>query len=395
MPISLIIKDLFWWLIKENRLVNLTYLRMGKHLFKKIPATKINSDSPLTSKPDYTNAQPQCKLFVKGYSSGTTNKPLTVYRSIKSILLEEYILKTTLKEFHLPLRPRIAVLRGDHISDSDNKDKFWMKLPFTGRLILSSYHLGPNTAKQYLQKLREYKPDVIMAYPSSIYLLAQMADDLDWRVDWPIRCIFTSSETFTKAKRKLVRKVFGTVCDHYGQAERVAILQTCRADNYHVKENYSVVEFVEDEHGLKLVGSNVHNKAMPMLRYDTGDYVKGHSSKGKCACGNPSAYVEEILGRDDDYVILPDGRQIGRLDVAFKGIDGLVEAQLDQTLPTKMVIRYVAYEDTDHDVLKKDLEHNLRERLGSALEFEFVAMEKLPRTERGKFKSVVRSAEIA
>lgn len=394
MPINLLVKDFLWWLIKENRLVNLAYLKLGKRLFSPLEQHKNNAHIPLTSKPDYLTAKPKCWPFIRGYSSGTTNQPLTVFRSIKSILLEEYVLKSALHTFGIPTRPSIAVLRGDHISASDDQSQFFLKLPFTGRLLMSSYHLGPATAQQYLDRLEAHQPDVIMAYPSSIYLLAQLADKMNWKPGWTIRCIFTSSETFSKDKQQLVRKIFGPVCDHYGQAERVAALQTCPENNYHVREDYSLVEFIQDEHGLKIVGTNQHNKAMPMQRYDTGDYAKGLSITEPCPCGNPSVWVEEIVGRDDDYVLLPDGRQIGRLDVVFKGIEGLVEAQLEQTKLNHLIIRYVPYPDIDHKILILDIDNSLRQRLGQAIQFEFVPMEQLPRTERGKFKSVVRSLNL-
>lgn len=394
MSLSVIVKDFLWWLIKENRLVNAAYLSWGKRAFPKINHLGFPKDTPTTEKDDYFHAKPKSFPAIKGYTSGTTNKPLTVYRSIKSILLEEYMIKSVLKQYNVPLRPRIAVLRGDHISDSDNTDKFSMKLPFTGRLILSSFHLGPETVDAYFAKLEQHKPDLIMAYPSSISLLAQLAEQRQWRPNWPISCVLTSSETFKQDKQALVRKIFGNVCDHYGQAERIAALQTCKEGKYHVREDYSLVEFIQDEYGFKIVGSNVYNKAMPMVRYDTGDYVSGIELSKPCACGLTSPYVEEILGRDDDYIILEDGRQIGRMDVAFKGIDDLVEAQLEQATLNKVIVRYVAYPNVEHKTLTQVIENSLRERLGSSIQYDFIALTELPRTQRGKFKSVIRNPDI-
>jgi phenylacetate-CoA ligase len=132
-----------------------------------------------------------------------------------------------------------------------------------------------------------------------------------------------------------------------------------------------------------------------MSRYDTGDYVEGLETESVCECGNPSPYVKQVLGRDDDYVILPDGRQIGRLDVAFKGIDGLLEAQIEQSAPDRIIIRYIGNEGCDHPVLTNKLENSLKERLGSSLSYEFTPVKDLPRTRRGKFKSVIRSFDIA
>lgn len=390
---SLVVKDFFWWLLKNNRLVNACYIHLGKRFFPSLDQTQ-NLKGDTTVKSDYRHATPQSWPYIKGYTSGTTNQPLTVYRSLKSILLEEYVIKTAWHHLGVSYSPRIAILRGDHVAHSDSKQGFWQQLPFTKRLLLSSYHLGPETARLYLDKLNEYKPEVLMAYPSSIYLLAKLADKINWKVNWPLRCVFTSSETFSKSKQELVKKVFGTVCDHYGQAERVAVLQSCSQGHYHVRQDYSLIEFIPDEHGNKIIGTNVHNKAMPMHRYDTGDYVTGINHSGNCPCGDNSIYVEEILGRDDDYVILSDGRQIGRLDVAFKGVEGLIEAQLEQSSKTKIIIRYVAYSDANVHSLKATMTENLHERLGSNMELNFIQLDSIPRTERGKFKSVIRNPNL-
>lgn len=396
MSISTIIKDFLWWLIKENRVVNWSYQNLAPGIFLPQPVPPSLADKPLTSKSDYLDAKPASWPAIKGFSSGTTNQPLKVYRSIKSILLEEYVIKSTFSRYKVPLRPKIAMIRGDQPSSAvDANGPFWMKLPFTGRLVMSSYHIGPNTGQQYLDKLSEFKPDVIMAYPSSISLLAQIAKESGWKADWPLRCILTSSETFKRDKQMLAAEVFGNVvCDHYGLAERVAVLQSCSQGHYHVRDDYAWVEFVQDEHGLKIVGTNIHNSAMPMTRYDTADYVQGLNTEGDCLCGNRAPYVEQILGREDDYIILPDGRQIGRMDVAFKGITGLVEAQLEQVAYDHILIRYVAFPDADIDTLKSVLSRNIRERVGNEPKLEFVAMTALPRTSRGKFKSVVRSKAL-
>jgi len=395
-PVNKIIRDFLWWLIRENRLVNWSYQHLASRLFPIQPIPASLSELPLTTKSDYLEAKSAIWLSVEGFSSGTTNKPFKVHRSLKSILLEEYTIKSAFARYKVPLRPKIAVIRGDQpVRATETDGPFWMTLPFTGRLMMSSYHIGPKTSKQYFDKLSEFKPDAILAYPSSIALLAKLAKQQNWKADWPLRCILTSSETFKPDKQALVSEIFGNViCDHYGLAERVAVLQSCPQGHYHVREDYGWVEFVNDEHGLKIVGTNIHNKAMPMPRYDTVDYVQGLNTQGNCPCGNPSPYVEQILGRDDDYVILPDGRQIGRMNLAFVGINGLVEAQIEQLEYDHIVVRFVAFPDVDMETLKSDITYNVRGRVGTEPALELVPMAALPRTSRGKFQSVVRSKKL-
>ena len=80
--------------------------------------------------------------------------------------------------------------------------------------------------------------------------------------------------------------MFGNVFDHYGQAEWVAVLQQCKRGIYHVREDYSLVEFIPDEYGIKIIETNYHNTAMPLKRYDMHDYVEGINQGGLCFCGN-------------------------------------------------------------------------------------------------------------
>jgi phenylacetate-CoA ligase len=188
--------------------------------------------------------------------------------------------------------------------------------------------------------------------------------------------------------------VFGKVLDHYGQAERVAALQLCNEGHYHVREDYSFVEFVSDSHGKRIVGTNIHNAAMPLTRYDTNDYVQGVNASTKCACGNPSSFVESILGRDDDYIVLPTGKIVGRLDVVFKGVESIVECQLEQTHIDTLVVRYVPRNDWSKEAIEEDLTQRLRERLGESIILNFSSLSHVPRTKAGKFRSVIRNKDI-
>ncbi|AXY02854.1 phenylacetate--CoA ligase family protein [Vibrio alfacsensis] len=250
------------------------------------------------------------------------------------------------------------------------------------------------TAPLYFKQLEKFKPEIIMAYPSSILLLAKFAKQTNWAPSWELNCVFTSSELFSKENQKTVKSVFGNVLDHYGQAERVAALQLCREGNYHVRQDYSIVEFIQNELGTRIVGSNVHNSAMPLTRYDTNDYVEGVNLTNQCSCGKPTPFVNRILGRDDDYVVLPNGNIVGRLDVAFKGMDSIAECQIEQVTIDELIVRYVPKDGINIAKIEMDLTQRLNERLGITANFEFIPLRNIPRTKAGKFRSVIRSKDI-
>lgn len=387
----MILKDFLWFLLKDNLIINWIYIYCFPFLFRK-SNLEVNPVSGLTTKYMLINSSSKRPFFaIKSYTSGTTNHPMIVYRSFKSILLEEYMFKTFLKRNGAPLNSSIAVIRGDMIKNiNDNCPPFWIKLPFTGRTFFSSFHLSSANAQAYLEHLELVKPSIILAYPSSITFLARQAKILGWKPNWKFFGVFTSSETFSTENQQLCRDVFGNLFDHYGQAERVAALQQCRFGNYHVRDDYSYVEFITDDVGIKIVGSNYHNKAMKLIRYDTGDYVEGMSENGNCPCGDTSRYVIRIIGRDDDYVVLPDGRHIGRLDVAFKAVDGLLECQLVQTSSNTLEVNYVPLGNIDNSLLEFRLREVLLERLGTEMQLFFVLKLSIERTKAGKFRSVIR-----
>lgn len=386
------IKDLLWFVIKDNIVINFVYIKIFPFFFTKKNITNSSIKTVFTTKEELKQRSQPKGLYLKGFTSGTTNSPLTVYRSFVSILLEEYIFKTYTHKNGVPLSSNIAVIRGDMIKDvNDLTSPYWIVKPFTRRLVMSSFHLSPESIPFYLDKLQEFKPDMIMAYPSSITLIAREAIKIGWSLDWDFKGVFTSSETFSPEDKKLVEQVFGHVFDHYGQAERVAVLQSCSLGNYHVRVDYSKVEFEKDEDGLKIVGTNYYNSAMPIERYDTGDYVKGYESSKVCECGNNSPYVTQIIGRDDDYILLTDGRKVGRLDVAFKDIEGLFACQIEQTSYQKILVKYVCEEGINSHIVSESILLNLQLRLGSTIHIECHSVLSIPRTKAGKFKSVIRA----
>src|SRR5690606_28221227 len=118
----------------------------------------------------------------------------------------------------------------------------------------------------------------------------------------------------------LIEERFGCrVFDWYGQNERVAAIGTCEQGRYHLMSDYSYVELEPTPEGLEIVGTGFNNLAMPLIRYRTGDFVQ-LQDVDSCSCGRAFPVVRRIIGRDDDYIKLPDGSHVKRLSNVFKDI---------------------------------------------------------------------------
>jgi len=115
-------------------------------------------------------------------------------------------------------------LRGNLIKPvDDDTPPFWKYNKLDNELIMSSYHFTQKNSHMYIEKILEYAPEVLNAYPSTAYLLANHLKKVDKKL--PLKAVFTSSETLSDNQRKTIEEVFlCPVFDWYGQVERVAAI---------------------------------------------------------------------------------------------------------------------------------------------------------------------------
>jgi phenylacetate-CoA ligase len=161
-----------------------------------------------------------------------------------------------------------------------------------------------------------------------------------------------------------------------------------------VDEDFAFVEFVPVERGTgcRVLGTNVSNRAFPLIRYDVGDVAQ--VSGQTCDCGRPGRIIDAIDGRREDYVVLPNGALVGRLDHIFKNQVRVREAQIYQPDLTRVVLRLVAAKDfTTRD--ERALVTTARTWLGDSLRIEIEHLEALPRTQAGKLRFVVSDVAAA
>jgi phenylacetate-coenzyme A ligase PaaK-like adenylate-forming protein len=131
---------------------------------------------------------------------------------------------------------------------------------------------------------------------------------------------------------------------------------------------------------------------MPLIRYRIGDQAAWRATP--CSCGSPHPALDGILGREDDYIVTPEGHHVGRLDPLFKGLTGLVEAQIVQQSPDRVEILVVPGPGFDAPS-KAKLVSSLRERVGERMTIDVREVESIPRTRNGKFRSVVSNIKRA
>lgn len=327
-------------------------------------------------------------------TSGTTGKTLKIYVD-KDSRRYTYAFYSRLKSW--------AGVDGDHknitfagrtiVSPDSNKPPYWRINRAWNNHLFSSYHLSAENMKCYVAEMKKIQPYFIDSYPSSIYTLANYMKENKIHEISP-KAIITSSETLLDSQREVIEEVFNCpVFDQYGCAEQVVFISQCEKGNYHIHPEYGVVEFIRDDgrtaqygEQARLICTGFTNLAMPLIRYDIGD--TGILSKMTCTCGRNFPVIEKIVGRNDDILVMGDGRQVGRLDPVFKGLKTIKEAQIIQEDYDKIILKIVPgvnYMNSD----AQDVVWELKKRLGEKTEIKVEEVAEIPRSSNGKFRAVI------
>ena len=329
------------------------------------------------------------------HTGGTTGTPLVIYCN-RAALQRNYAFFERLKAW-AGIRPgsRTAVFAGRTlVPPGQTRPPYWRRNRAANALMLSSYHVSPETAPEYLNALRAFRPELIDSYPSSIEFIARSALRLGV-TDIRPRAVITSSETLSLAVREVIERAFGCkVFDHYGSAEMAAFVSQCDAGSYHVNPEFGIVEVVKDDgtparagETGQIVATGFINPVMPLIRYATGDQaVQGSDA---CTCGRAFPVLARIEGRVDDVIITPDGRRIGRLDPIFKGNASIREARIVQDAADHVRLEVVPEVDFSPEQ-EVSLAADLSRRLGPTMRVDVVRVASVPRAASGKLRMVVR-----
>ena len=328
-----------------------------------------------------------------GHTSGTTGSPFTFKMTFDALRIN-YILRDEFYAYHgFNFDKHINLRLGGRlfISTSQKKPPFWIYDSVTRQLMFSLYHMSEANLSAFVKPLLQYRPDFITGYPSSIYQVARFCANN--AIDWRPQSVFSDSETVLDYQREAIRTDWGCeIHDSYGM-EVGLVAGQCTHGKYHLMPLTSIIEILDDhdqpaqpgEIG-ELVITALTNQLMPFIRYRTGD--AGVWSTKPCTCGWNTPTLDHIEGRMDDIVMLPNGRKIGRLDHIFKTAANIRECQIIQETPSEFTFLLVpepAYSDSDAEALLREAQL----RLGNDITIEIQIVDTIPRTSRGKFRSVI------
>jgi phenylacetate-CoA ligase len=340
-----------------------------------------------------TGAPP--KGVVTFNSSGTTGTPTTIYYTREFHALEVATIEArNLNWAGTTYRDRRVMFGARKICRFDQKQApFWRFSPAENMAYASVYHLAPEFLPAYLRFLREFRPAVVMGYPSALYAVAQYALDHGERPA-NARAVFTSAESLTDYMRTAIESAWqAPVYDRYGAVEGCVAASQCEHGRYHVSSDVGVIEIL-DQAGRpagpgmegEVVCTGLHNTLQPLIRYRIGDTARW-AVEQDCPCGRQLPILEGIDGRVEDVCYTADGRPIVRFDTVFKGVVNVRQAQVTQETLELFTITVVPTDGFGEDDVKQ-IRTNFRLHVGEVA-VNVLCARALPRTAAGKLRAVI------
>ena len=171
-----------------------------------------------------------------------------------------------------------------------------------------------NTARHHLL-LQDFRPAGLCGTPSfALHIAESLLEQGGDPRALGIRYGMFGAEPWTEGLRAAIERAFGCRAhDIYGLSEIIGpgVAGECEARaGLHVCDDHFLPEIVDPATGApvppggegELVLTTLTKRAMPMIRYRTGDITA--LATDPCACGRTSARIARLKGRADDMLIV-------------------------------------------------------------------------------------------
>ncbi len=357
-------------------------------------------DLPLLEKDAVRNdprafLRPEVRRPLVHHTSGSTGTPVaslwTVEELRSSMAVREARSALWAKvSFRLPR----ATFSGRLIvPDPQSDGPFYRFNAIEKQAYFSAFHLRPDTARHYVAALGKHNIQWLTGYAVSYYLLAKFI--LDQRLEVPLlRAVVTTSEKVTDEMRQVMEAAYGCpVYEEYSAVENVLFASECEQRRLHVSPDIGVIEILRPDGGAcapgetgEVVATGLMRWSQPLIRYRLGDLASW--SEEPCPCGRAMPVIKEVVGRIEDVVVGPDGRQLVRFHGIFVNQPNVREGQIVQEALNRIRVKIVPANSFDEaDVA--DIAHRVRQRLGPQTEVIVEQVHEIPRTKSGKFQAVI------
>lgn len=352
---------------------------------------------PLVTKSDVRNHLEDMKSSnfaelqpVETRTGGSTGSPLFMYKSLNAEQMRVAVAFRSRKYAELEYDARRA---------SIDTTPYSGRLPWhadfkINNLVYYCLLTNDESMERFLKLAKSLKVQALACQVGFGRLLIRHIEQ-NYSTGWRPRAVFSVGEAITPEYREDVRNQLGcTVYDSYGMRENAVSASECEAGSLHINSEFTYIEFDNDgtpaspNQRAEIIGTNLHNFAVPLIRYATEDL--GCAEEMSCPCGRKLPIMRIEGGRSRDFIVTKSGCifinwHLAQLIDKTMGVDKM---QLYQPDKANLVVRIVSrgnFQRSDEEKILVKLRELTRGELNLAVEY----CEDIPRTPLGKFRFVV------
>lgn len=269
-------------------------------------------------------------------------------------------------------------------------------------LATSPYVTGPSVVigvtgdlDEQLNWLVTENPEYLLSLATNVLALARRSLEKGIRLP-RLKQVRTYAESLRPETRAVVREAWGVeVVDSYSSEELGYLALQCpHCENYHVQSEGVILEVLDGDGQPcrpgevgQVVVSTLHNFAMPLLRYASGDYAEVGEF---CACGRGLPVLRRIVGRQRNMLLRPDGGQYwpSFASQVWRELAPVTQFQVVQTARDALELRIAApraltVEESDRLIAA------LHDSLGFVYRTTLVRLAEIPRAPGGKYEDFI------
>lgn len=244
-------------------------------------------------------------------TSGSTGQPIAVAKTaVNSLFWEAHTMLD--HEWHnRNYKLRMASVRAT-IDDTVQMSNWGIP---ASQFYETGKSLGMNVSlpvDQIITRLKDFDPEILTIHAGVFSAIVSHWERHGY--DFNIKHLKNIGDTVSADLRKRWLMLSGLpIEDVYSSSEAGCIAIECEHQHYHVMSDSLIVEILRSDNSPcdvgeigRVVVTDLHNTAAPLIRYDLGDYAEVGST---CACGRTTPTLTKIVGRERNLFHTPDGRK--------------------------------------------------------------------------------------
>jgi phenylacetate-CoA ligase len=315
--------------------------------FRRLPI--INRAQIDTNLADFTSSEFKQHRGSIASTSGSSGRVLKFYRSWDTESFRRAVLWRHFNQIGYHFKePRVSL---NVAFVGDEADLLYKYEPIDNLVMLNGRFLHPDTAEAIYDVIRRFRPVMFYAHPVA---LATLSKAMQARGLPPLNIptVYVYSEVLSRATLNILQKQIGpNIYDHFGNRENSVSASQLGCGNYHINSEFVAMELVpsgqkfEDQALGCVVGTNLVNYAMPVIRYDCGDLASEIKACDRCKIAHPT--IRFVGGRDKNFLVSKHGLLHCQYDdfLHKHGIEMPDDIQIEQVDMETLILRMVAGKD--------------------------------------------------